>query len=699
MFAFKHIAFKHIQGVNLKDHVQCVSEVFPYIKYSKAAIGYYLCRMVFAKESREFPHKLSASGWDLGKQKQNPTTGFSGTNDSWYVLPLDMKQLDIPEQKHTNALVLEYLLQPENAIAPVRPEVKGMALDSKSLLDMVISMDPTTRVILDVGAQVIDFTNLEFSKELLKCYEGDEHTQAVIFFNDSDEIMVLDRSGKVEELQTSPFADQLDQCLVFLDEAHTRGTDLRLPTNYRAAVTLGANLTKDRLVQACMRMRKLGKGQTVVFCIPREIEQKILQLLGQESSGSYNISIRCSLLGHRRNQPEHAARIAIMVHSRSECAGQFKEDEAQSLDQRYHPQQAHPGVSSCLDHIEPCTAAEFQKRCQEFGLTELPTSSLQEEQERELSPETEHERQVERPLPAEPEIHHLHEDVRSFVLNGVFSQSSNAFKPAFMALEHTSAAKNFDVSEFRNHVWVTQDFAKTVRGSFGLNNYADSFQRSVQWVLTNGREIANNRLLVISPYEAQYLPPDIETSRYVTLRLYSSRVNLGFESLDHLNLFTIPQKNHDTIPRGLITQLNVFAGQLYLSSYRDYVQLCDSLGLAWRAPDESITLGPDGFLPDSTVGSFSNKSGLSRSPLGFLKVLMSVIRQEWEDAHGENLGRSQAARGRMDRDPRARLDAFKALLAEHKSEADQGLGRSISVASFLVARDAMGVVILRSSAG
>jgi hypothetical protein len=255
-------AFKHIQGVNLKDHVQCVSEVFPYIKYSKAAIDYYLCRMVFAKESREFPHKLSASGWDLGKQKQNPTTGFSGTNDSRYVLPLDMKQLDIPEQKHTNALVLEYLLQPENAIAPVRPEVKGMALDSKSLLDMVINMNPTTRVILDVGAQVIEFTNLEFSKEWLKCYECAEHTQAVIFFNDSDEIMVLDRSGKVEELQTSPFADQLDQCLVFLDEAHTRGTDLRLPTNYRAAVTLGANLTKDRLVQGMFRA---AHQATVVF--------------------------------------------------------------------------------------------------------------------------------------------------------------------------------------------------------------------------------------------------------------------------------------------------------------------------------------------------------------------------------------------------------------------------------------------------
>ncbi|KAJ9413498.1 hypothetical protein QL093DRAFT_2594586 [Fusarium oxysporum] len=633
-------AFKHIQGVNLKDHVQCVSEVFPCIKYSKAAIDYYLCRMVFAKESREFPHKLSASGWDLGKQKHNPTTGFSGTNDSRYVLPLDMKQLDIPEQKHTNALVLEYLLQPENAIALVGPEVKGAALDSRSLLDMVIHMDPNTRVILDVGAQVIEFTNLEFSKEWLKCYKDEEYTQAVIFFNDSDEIMVLDRSGKVEELQTSPFADQPDQCLVFLDEAHTRGTDLRLPTNYRAAVTLGANLTKDRLVQACMRMRKLGKGQTVIFCIPREIEQKILQLLGQESSGSYNITVADVLCWAIKETCQNMRRELPLwftqgirfcqqrslwdemeacsdYKSRSKCAGQFKEDEAQSLGQRYHPQQAHPNLYSFLYRIEPCTAAEFRKRCQEFGLTELRTSTLQGEQERELSPETEHERQVERPLPAEPEIHHLHEDVCSFVLNG-----------------------NFDVSEFRNLVWATQDFARTVKGSFESNNYADSFQRSVQWVLTNEREIANNRLLVISPYEAQYLLPDIEMSRHVTLRLYSSRVNLGFESLDHLNLFTVPQKNHDNIPRGLITQLNVFAGQLYLSSYSDYVQVCDSLGLAWKAPDESIALGPDGFLPPNSTGnSFSNKSGLSRSPVGFLKVLMSIIRQECELIGRTHMGR------------------------------------------------------------
>lgn len=73
--------------------------------------------------------------------------------------------------------------------------------------------------------------------------------EAVVFFNAYDDLCVVDRKGHVEQLQTSPYSKQLDVCLVFLDEAHTRGTDLKLPEYYRAAVTLGANLTKDRLVQ------------------------------------------------------------------------------------------------------------------------------------------------------------------------------------------------------------------------------------------------------------------------------------------------------------------------------------------------------------------------------------------------------------------------------------------------------------------
>ncbi|KAK3363716.1 hypothetical protein B0T25DRAFT_528335 [Lasiosphaeria hispida] len=38
---------------------------------------------------------------------------------------------------------------------------------------------------------------------------------------------------------------------------------------------LGSNRNKDKLVQACMRMQKLGRGQSVVFLASEEIRRKI----------------------------------------------------------------------------------------------------------------------------------------------------------------------------------------------------------------------------------------------------------------------------------------------------------------------------------------------------------------------------------------------------------------------------------------
>lgn len=653
-------ACKHLQGINLKDRIHCTSTVFPHLRYSKAAIDYYLCRMVFAKECKEFPYKLTASGWDLAKKKKHSTTGFSGTNDSRYVLPLDIKQLELPDQNHTNALVLKYLLRPENSIALMTEKATGATFDSQSLLETLTTMSSKPRVILDVGAQVIDLTNLELARTWLGHYRSDEKTQAVIFFNDFDEMVVLDKSGKVEELQTSPFAEQLEQCLVFLDDAHTRGTDLRLPADYRAAVTLGAHVTKDRLVQACMRMRKLGKGQSVVFFIPREIEQKICLLRGQERSASANITVEdvlCWAITETCNDLRRAVPLWLSQGlrftkqqalwsdltnqdddaGRLECAEKFKDDEAQSLDKRYRPRQAGSDVSSMIDSIGSRAEADFRSRCQEFGLMEIQDASFHEEQERELSPEMEQERQVEKPPRAEPAEHGIHPGLEEFIVNGVYP--GDPFQPAFMALETTSAAEHLDVAEFSSNILVTQDFSKTVNGDFGPGTYSDAFQRPVQWILSAQRD--PNILVVVSPYEVQQLLSAIEQSRHVTLHLYSSRVNLGCDSLDSLNLYNLSKVTpRRQVPRHVISRLCQFSGQLYLSSFADYVKLCDSLGLAWKPANDEVVLGPDGFIPPELKdGDIVNRSGFSKSPVRFLKVLMAKIRQDSEHIEKTHMGR------------------------------------------------------------
>lgn len=209
---------------------------------------------------KEFPKKLTASGWDLGAVKTNPTTGFSGTIDSRKVLPLDVSYLDLADQKHTNAHVLECLLRPENGviILPARTvheegsdDVCRRESDAESLLRVILDQnDLNLRVILDVGAQILELDNMEVAQTWLRmAHEHDSSVQAAIYFDFREELMVLDLKGSVSPFQTSPYLDHPERCLVFLDEAHTRGTNLKLPYHYRAAVTLGPHLTKDKLVQ------------------------------------------------------------------------------------------------------------------------------------------------------------------------------------------------------------------------------------------------------------------------------------------------------------------------------------------------------------------------------------------------------------------------------------------------------------------
>jgi hypothetical protein len=243
-------AFRQLCGINLRDREQCEKRIYPAIRFSKAAIDFYLSKVVFSQHMREFPSKLSASGWDLARHKAHPVTGFSGTCDSKYLLPLTITHLDLPEQRHTNASVLKCLLQPENQVKELNYVVSeaNSASLSEFLIQSVIEDSSTIRVILDVGAQMLELDNLQVATAWLK-QTSEITAQAVIFFNNEDELSILTRNGLVESLLTSPYSHQLGKCLVFLDEAHTRGTDLKLPENYRAAVTLGPKLTKDRLVQ------------------------------------------------------------------------------------------------------------------------------------------------------------------------------------------------------------------------------------------------------------------------------------------------------------------------------------------------------------------------------------------------------------------------------------------------------------------
>ncbi|KAL8364190.1 hypothetical protein RB601_009770 [Gaeumannomyces tritici] len=661
--------FHHLQGVNITDRVQCTEHIFPALRYAKGAVDFFLSRVVYPKYLKEFPSKLSASGWDLGDVKVHPTTGFSGTNDSRELLPLSVSHLDLPEQKHTNALVLEYLLRDENDVISIPSRgTSSSDTDAEQLLNLVVGMPKEVQVILDVGAQILELSNFEVAYKWLKMRGHGK--KACVYFEDDDEMWVVDLNGHKEPLLTSPFARQLDMCLIFLDEAHTRGTDLKLPDHYRAALTLGANLTKDRLVQAAMRMRKLGKGQSVTFCVPQEIRTKIMQRANKQdvAMGVIEVlewAISETFTDIQQSIPLWAVQGRRFGHQKylydqkdngeitEALASKFLEDEAQTIHDLYCPGKQPP--KACCGNVDRHNGADdIVAHCSKFGAVRFNSAALHEEQERELSPEVEKERQIEKPEPAKPACHKIYPAVRRFVRTGDFTKISMGDLPAaFQTLANTSAAGNtVRLDQFPWQLRVTKDFAKTIEApdgsASGLPNQYDQYQRTVRFILTStGGDLSNvvRRIVIISPYEAQELLAEIEKYGKVTLHIYGPRSTMSFAPLDHLLLHARPAPPRDwSCPLWLTAQLNVFAGQLYIKSFDEYKVICDMLGLYWKVSDaDGVLVHADGFIDPSSRGALNGDGWatctFTQSPVPFIKVLMTKIRRDCETIAETHMGK------------------------------------------------------------
>ena len=235
-------------------------------------INYFLNHHVFPRHCRVFERKIVSSGWDIAtqassagdgslavsKESSRPamdtvessavqstslTVGFSGTNDNKTLLPLNVLQNDLPGLTHTNADVLTYLLQSRNRRYIVASR-NGRRLSERAFLHQL--HDHRIRMLLDAGAQILEMDNPSLAKAWL---EIDHEAQAAVFFGEDDRARVIYRDGKSVPLAGSPFLNNLGTCVVYLDEAHTRGVDLKMPADAVAALTLGIQQTKDHTVQ------------------------------------------------------------------------------------------------------------------------------------------------------------------------------------------------------------------------------------------------------------------------------------------------------------------------------------------------------------------------------------------------------------------------------------------------------------------
>lgn len=285
---------------------------------------------------------------------------------------------------------------------------------------------------------------------------------------------------------------------------------------------------------------------------------------------------------------------------------------------------------------------QIAERLRDFGALKCDAAALHEEQERELAPEIETEREAELPPPTAAAAHNLHPDVKRFALDGSIIPNSRGYTHAFSSLALTRTGHEFEIADITPpmapNLFVTADFARTVKLPDVGGVHQDPYLRSVQWILVNNEADESERaLLIISPYEANLLVPHMAQKPRTTLHVYCPRVNPAFPSLDDLSLFPFPLGHDEQIPEELTVALDLFSGQLYFNDYEMYVLACGFLGLSCEKAKEGEELDSDGFILRGADGQAGGRSGLSRSPVKFFRDLM-VLRRDSQGISGTHVG-------------------------------------------------------------
>lgn len=610
-------------SINVEDEPQ-VNTLFDLLHLQMPVVNYFLNHFVFPQYARTFARKLVSSAWDIalpnnqgGENPDSPgcsnplTVGFSGTNDNKILLPLNVAQNDLPDLAHTNAEVLTTLLQPRNRKYVRAADGQGRRISETEFLNMLKRHG--IRMLIDAGAQILEFDNESLVETWLTI---DTKAEAGVYFDQGGRARVLLRGGnkKSQPLSASPFLDNLAECVVYLDEAHTRGVDLKMPADARAALTLGITQSKDHTVQgmssvatnlsvssamkaefilAAMRLRKLAISQSVVFFAPPEVHQSILNHLKKTDTehtiNSYDViswllEQTCSNLDQLQSlyisqgfdycRRQASARInpqaATSPEQRDDYLQVLEQPERYTLQELYAPDRTSkpPLVKAhgCLQlaaYVD--TLSVMKENLKDSSNIFHTLADLEEvEHEREVENELETVREAKKPYHPLPQKQRpLRGAVREFAESGDLLLASGMFKQVFTALRETAIGRRLRVNDeaCSTNLYLTRDFLETI--IVKPNQPQDEYSRPVHWVLWSP---VTKTALIVSDYEADCLVPVLRHQTPISTHLitYSAPVTksmLVFDTLDFLSLPALP--SNWRAPRWLVRDLGIFAGRLY----------------------------------------------------------------------------------------------------------------------------------------
>lgn len=478
---------------------------------SRLVVHFWLEAVVFPAETVQYSHRLKSTAWHLRQAAGGTCVGFSGTNDQHRLLPLHMKQhpLPDPELEATNGHMLAMLLER----ARYRQlEVPPGTQRWKALLKFAV--DQKASALIDAGALLAGVDLAEVGRTLLAT---DKTQSAVVFYDRPTSAWVLlDNQGCQWPLKLSPVQER--DAFVIFDEQHCRGSDMRLKPDARAVLTLGPHMTKDKLMQAAGRLRKLRTQSLVLTALP-DIHDQIgfgrapspsspggcgtdpghsttapgsdldttsllmnpvldwvmRNTIAASRSGLHEWAVSGTHFFSTFQAPDRVRQEEILELDRMYGAaatpcdlGKLISDHVQARDDRTDMDQYGQGgltaaVRASRHASDPANVASYAKRIEERGRrygrgTQIDLSALDEECERELELEKETEKEIEKQLPRQKPNKETEWDVRPEHFSDLKTLQRHA-PGDLIPLQAMFPSKAID---WGPGIWLTPNFHNTV---------------------------------------------------------------------------------------------------------------------------------------------------------------------------------------------------------------------------------------------
>lgn len=381
-----------------------------YFGHNMDVIAYWVSFFVFPRECVQFPKRLAASAWDLCNS--NVLTGFSGTNDNKITMPLAISESwpVIGDNEATNGKMINSLT--DTNLGNSKVSLISICGTWKDALDFILenSWKKPVDILIDSGAILVGSSNKDVVRHVLARFPG--KFVAGVFFNDDGRLEVLRLSQRDNcMVESTKLRDACsireEDCFCYLDDAHSRSTDLRLKRDAHGVVTVGKSMPKDKLVQAAMRLRKLGVGQTVEFFVSAE-DVKGLEVADSKTLLSW--CLKNSAVQQEKCILEWARQGSSFLYKRAVIQSQPEkccDDEITSLEAMYgipHVRSSFPqafassleikflGLARSIEHTNMLN--RINKYAKDIYVY---CTSMDEEYERELEQQIEEERQRELP--------------------------------------------------------------------------------------------------------------------------------------------------------------------------------------------------------------------------------------------------------------------------------------------------------------